>query len=53
MIRKLFIGLILLAMITLGVSMMIGLYHVGRLIFKEDERRESLKGAAKMGALFI
>lgn len=53
MMRKLFIGLILLAMITLGVSMMIGLYHVGRLIFKKDKRRESLKGAAKMGALFI
>lgn len=50
---KLFVGLILLAIITLGVSIMAGLYHVGRLIFKKDERRESLKGAAKMGALFI
>lgn len=50
---KLFVGLILLAIIALGVSIMAGLYHVGRLIFKKDERRESLKGAAKMGALFI
>ena len=50
---KLFVGLILLAIIALGVSIMTGLYHVGRLIFKKDERRESLKGAAKMGALFI
>lgn len=50
---KLFVGLVLLAMIALGVSMMTGLYHVGHLIFKKDKRRESLKGIAKMGALFI
>ena len=50
---KLFVGLVLLAIIALGVSMMAGLYHVGRLIFKKDKRRESLKGSAKMGALFI
>ncbi len=34
---KLFVGLILLAIIALGVSIMAGLYHVGRLIFKKDE----------------
>lgn len=53
MIRKIFVGLVLLALVTLGVSMMIGLHHIGQLIFKKNKRSESLKGLAKMGGLFI
>ena len=53
MFSKLFAGLILIAMIALGVSMMSGLYQVVRLIFKKDKRTKRLKRAIKMGAIFI
>lgn len=53
MLSKLFAGLVLIAMITLGVSMMIGSYQVVHLIFKKDERTKRLKRAIKMGVIFI
>lgn len=53
MFSKLFAGLILIAMITLGVSMMSGLYQVVRLIFKKDERTKRLKRVTKMGVIFV
>ena len=53
MLSKLFIGLVLLALIALGVSMMAGLNYMGKLIFKKTERAKHLESLVKMGAVAL